>query len=418
MNQAIQSGNHPDAESLNAFVEQALTGTEREQVLAHMATCGRCRQVVYLAQEAAGVEGDLAARVVSDDGGRDRAPSLKPQRNWFGGWRLAWIPVAALAGFFGFAVLQHVRHTPLESQVAVNSLQEKGEESAPSSRITNSKAVDKTEAGSKRTKSSAQEQGLARAKSAPERSDSNTPMAKFDAVEQAKKPAERSADSVTRSSQNEGDKARDSADVSNSVGAVYLSHQEAQEEALKKTENLDMDEQRRQKENKQLQTAQVSVVGGTGKPPSAPPVGQAGSASFGAAASPAANAPVANGQPTLSASNYKAATAGRVMADLKAKRTLLPNGTAALSVTTAKGRTIALDPSGTMYMTEDAGKSWVSITSQWTGRAVLVRTRETPAQADAVTPNNNAVFELVNDNIQTWVSSDGKIWVPQTVPTK
>src|SRR6185369_12677147 len=102
----------------------------------------------------------------------------------------------------------------------------------------------------------------------------------------------------------------------------------------------------------------------------------------------------------------------------KAKRTLLPNGTAALSVTTAKGRTIALDPSGTMYMTEDAGKSWVSITSQWTGRAVLVRTRETLAQADAVTPNNNAVFELVNDNIQTWVSSDGKIWVPQTVPTK
>jgi hypothetical protein len=71
-----------------------------------------------------------------------------------------------------------------------------------------------------------------------------------------------------------------------------------------------------------------------------------------------------------------------------------------------------------MYMTEDAGKSWVSITSQWTGRAVLVLTRETPSQADAVTPNNNAVFELVNDNIQTWVSSDGKIWVPQTVPTK
>jgi len=187
---------------------------------------------------------------------------------------------------------------------------------------------------------------------------------------------------------------------------------------LKDLKNLDKDEQRRQKENKQLQTAQVSVVGGTGKPPSAPPVSQAGNASFGAAASPAANAPVANGQPTLSASNYKAATAGRVMADLKAKRTLLPNGTAALSVTTAKGRTIALDPSGTMYMTEDAGKSWVSITSQWTGRAVLVRTRETPAQADAVTPNNNAVFELVNDNIQTWVSSDGKIWVPQTVPTK
>jgi hypothetical protein len=331
---------------------------------------------------------------------------------------LAWIPVAALAGFVGFAVLQHARHTPVESQVAINSPQEKAQQGAPSSRATNSNAVDRTEAGSKKAQSSAPEFGLARAKSAPERSDSNAPIAKFDAVERAKKPAERSADSVTRSSQNEGDKARDPADVSNSVGAVYLSHQEAQEEALKKTGTLDKDEQRREKENKQLQTAQVSVVGGTGMPPSAPPVGQAGSGSFGAAARPAANAPVANGQPALSASNYKGATAGKVMADLKAKRTLLPNGTAALSVTTAKGRMVALDPSGTMYMTEDAGKSWVVITSQWTGRAVLVRTRETPVQANAITPNNNAMFELVNDNLQTWMSSDGKIWVPQVVPLK
>ena len=418
MNQVIQSGNHPDAESLNAFVEQALTGTEREQVLAHMATCGRCRQVVYLAQETARIEGQVVTPVALGERGREKAQTYKQRRNWFEGWRLAWIPVAALAGFVGFAVLQHVRHTPLESQVAVNSPQEKVEESAPSSRITNSNVVNETEAGSKKAKSSAPEFGPARAKSAPERPDSNAPAAKFDAVEPAKKLAERSGDTVTPSSQNEGDKARDSADVSNSVGAVYLSHQEAQEEALKKTGNLDKDEQRRQKENKQLQTAQVSVVGGTGKPPSAPPVGQAGSASFGAAASPAANAPVANGQPTLSASNYKGATAGRVMADLKAKRTLLPNGTDALSVTTAKGRMVALDPSGTMYMTEDAGKSWVLITSQWTERAVLVRTRETPAQANAVTPNNNAVFELVNDNLQAWVSSDGKIWVPQVVPPK
>ena len=44
---------HPDADSLNAFVEQALAGSEREQVQAHLAACSRCRQVIYLAQEAA-----------------------------------------------------------------------------------------------------------------------------------------------------------------------------------------------------------------------------------------------------------------------------------------------------------------------------------------------------------------------------
>ena len=38
---------HPDAESLNAFAEQALGEQEREQIVAHLAECGRCREVVF-----------------------------------------------------------------------------------------------------------------------------------------------------------------------------------------------------------------------------------------------------------------------------------------------------------------------------------------------------------------------------------
>jgi hypothetical protein len=418
MNQAIQSGNHPDAESLNAFVEQALTATEREQVLTHMATCSRCRQVVYLAQEAAGVERHVAAPVASGDRSSIERSSPKRTRSWFGGWRLAWIPVAAMAGFVGFAVLQHVRHTPAESQVAVNSPQQKLQEGSSPGRVTNSNAVDKTETVSKKAKSSEAEHGLAAGKSMPERADSDISETKLDAVEQANKPAAKlSADAVRPSLQNERDKARDSAEVSNSVSAVYLPHEEVRQEALKKPGAPDKAEQRLQTESKQLQTAQVSVSGGTEKPPSAPSASQTGSASF-EAASPAANASAATRQSASSESNYKGAISGNAMADLKAKRTLLPNGTAALSTATAKGRTVALDASGAMYMTENAGKKWILITPQWAGRAVMVRTRETSPQSDALTVNNNAVFELINDGLQTWVSSDGRVWVPQSIPPK
>lgn len=40
---------HPDADLLAAFAEQALTGRERENVLAHLAICTTCRETVALA---------------------------------------------------------------------------------------------------------------------------------------------------------------------------------------------------------------------------------------------------------------------------------------------------------------------------------------------------------------------------------
>jgi hypothetical protein len=47
---------HPDANLLAAFAERALSGAERVSVLGHLADCARCRQIVFLAQEAAGEE--------------------------------------------------------------------------------------------------------------------------------------------------------------------------------------------------------------------------------------------------------------------------------------------------------------------------------------------------------------------------
>jgi hypothetical protein len=51
MSEYPQSGLHPDADSLNAFIEGVQPEHERLECLAHLAECPLCREVVYLAQE-------------------------------------------------------------------------------------------------------------------------------------------------------------------------------------------------------------------------------------------------------------------------------------------------------------------------------------------------------------------------------
>jgi Photosynthesis system II assembly factor YCF48 len=46
-------GTHPDPDTLTAFTEQLLPVAERQQVLAHLAACGECREVLALSQPGA-----------------------------------------------------------------------------------------------------------------------------------------------------------------------------------------------------------------------------------------------------------------------------------------------------------------------------------------------------------------------------
>ena len=94
---------HPDAESLTAFAEQLLPAAERDEILAHMATCSRCREVVFLAQKATG-EDDLATVPVFADGADASG------RRWFANWRWTWVPIAALVGIVSVAVALHFRN--------------------------------------------------------------------------------------------------------------------------------------------------------------------------------------------------------------------------------------------------------------------------------------------------------------------
>src|ERR1700694_2706390 len=79
---AVPERAHPDADLLSAFAEQALSATERDGVLQHLAVCGDCRDVVVLALPAADVAPPQTAPQTADEDGvrttvsRAGAPAL------------------------------------------------------------------------------------------------------------------------------------------------------------------------------------------------------------------------------------------------------------------------------------------------------------------------------------------------------
>jgi hypothetical protein len=88
MSEHFQPGQHPDADMLSAFAEDALPAHEREETLLHLAECADCRSIVFLAQDA----------VVEDAPAPEPVPQLVPARKrWFFGWRLASTAAGVLA---------------------------------------------------------------------------------------------------------------------------------------------------------------------------------------------------------------------------------------------------------------------------------------------------------------------------------
>ena len=83
MSDLLQAGQHPDADQLSAFVEDALPAHQRRQTMAHLADCASCRQVIGLSLP------PLEQPEVV------RRPW--PSRPWLPRWRLAWAGVPALA---------------------------------------------------------------------------------------------------------------------------------------------------------------------------------------------------------------------------------------------------------------------------------------------------------------------------------
>jgi hypothetical protein len=402
MKTTIQSGMHPDAEILNAFAEQLLPAPEREQILAHMATCSRCREVLFLVQRAAAEEQPEAAPVV--------ARVKEARRSWFAGWRLAWVPVAALAGFVGFAVLQHYRHAAPETQMAGN--------------VSQSRAEQKPEA--------AQAPAVAEKQVQPVRERQTEARSKTPAREAAKpqKDAGRSLDDVKQISQRdeklgatgtlaktEGAAAGGSIHGASTSRANGVSIGGPMANQLQQQNANQFQEQNAAPQQNALQLTRNNELASANRPMAKAAPGAASEAvTVQAEPKPVAAPPPAIQQLSLSTMATQSVAVDKLAK--KAKPVLLPSGLTALSSASVAKRTIAIDPTGALFLSEDNGKHWQAIQTQWSGRAVLVRAQQSANQPAVLAGARPAPFELVTDKLQTWVSEDGKSWTAETVGPK
>jgi len=351
---------HPDAEQLAAFAEQALGPQEHAQILEHVATCNRCRQVVFLASDAAAEES-----IVTDA----EASAAAPRFHWFSGWRLAYLPTAALALVaLTVAFLHFHRGAPAD----LARLQTPPASDAP---VPAPKSPQTAQTTNQTTP-----QATVRHATTPPPAAMKIPPAQVPAqVADAFAPA-----AVSPAP------AEIAAETSPAPGIAML-----------------------------------RSPANTGQTPPPPPV-QLANKVAGSAYDTANTAP--RGQVLKAASqrarafSLESAAQSSTPADrafsvmLPSTGRTLPGGEAPVSLAQSAARTLALDRKGALYLSLDHGATWKPVVAQWIGRAVAVRFHaaaaahsQQAAQPDHAAPARD-FFEISNDAGQSWYSSDGVLW--------
>src|ERR1700760_4869769 len=119
LRQRLQAGEsarlqHPDADTLTAYVEQLLPAAERKLVLQHISLCGDCREIVFLATpEDALVAGPEAAETVVPAA---VASSFPARRHWFQSPRFGLAAsLAAMAVAFTLVIELPHKNQPLST---------------------------------------------------------------------------------------------------------------------------------------------------------------------------------------------------------------------------------------------------------------------------------------------------------------
>jgi hypothetical protein len=78
---------------------------------------------------------------------------------------------------------------------------------------------------------------------------------------------------------------------------------------------------------------------------------------------------------------------------------------ATITVTSGKVM-LAVDATGALFLSRNAGKGWKAVKPAWPGKVVHLISLGEPSQAPA------AVFQLTTDSDSTWLSRDGNHWYP------
>ncbi|MGA3262700.1 MAG: zf-HC2 domain-containing protein [Terracidiphilus sp.] len=400
MNPTSQLDLHPGAESLNAFAEHALPERERGQILAHLAVCSRCRQVIFLAQEAAsGLETGAAAAVPD-------ARSTVPAGSWLRGWRRAWVPAAALAAMVALAVLVHYRHAEQGPELARATPQ-----NAPQNvgSISQASSTERVSAGNTPAPASpaAAKHFASKAQSAPLRANSEALPAEV--VPYSAPSMEASANALS-GVEREGSALPAGASGQGIATAQYMPEQAAAARQPQHVVNL-------YSSNGTASGTAQTKIDSMAERAQTSRTAEARYSGSGGASMPRYKKDVS---PHISYDVSAPMYVGQIMAATEAKAAPLPSGLTAISTVTAKNQTLAIDQAGALFLSEDSGSHWEAVARQWAGRAMEVRLQQhetgntaaaAPAGGATVAPPLPAtVFEIVNDQNLVWASMDGKTW--------
>ena len=419
---------HPDSESLSAFAEHQLPEHERQPILAHLATCAQCRQILFLTQDAAEQEQPATASPIL----------LLQPRKPLANWRYACVALAACAALATLSIVLYPHHpaaTPEQAKAAapqqipakhVAAPRAEGKEPLSQPLAPNrqsSPALKIVPQFEMSLKSGTLAQPAAPATAAKPAAQQPEPQKQADAAPSTTlnitlKPAQASETVEVQAAE---------AHLAQSANAtVTVATDNAQLQPATPPLSVTMNTQALEPTSQiKLKSRNVQSLGSAPKSAAA-----SGGAGKGSVLSEANVGPVASAAADSKSLAAFAKSAPRPLtispedetAAHNALGKILPAGLPAAATAAASHHLLAIDSAGSLFLSEDAGAVWEPVSTQWTGRAVVLLAPQTaPDQAggsaivgnattDQPSPSPAALFEIVNDRGVHWTSPDGRVW--------
>jgi Putative zinc-finger len=447
MTASTQYGAHPEVEQLSAFAERTLPEQERNQVLGHLAVCSRCRQIIALAghaEEEAESHALVAAAAVAPVAVARRSPNP-----WWKNWRLVWIPAGVVAACTATSLSIYLHRTE-QGGITV----EIARQANPSAGLPGGSPAAEQENAIQPSLSQIETPPPAPAPLPPPKAQPHLPPSEASAAPPELKAASAGAAASPLSFSSEQQSAPLPPPALSTNETVSVAADRSGPETVSAQQFI------------AIQPPAASTHAGlraTPPPPAAAPVSpqlqderekkfadfdrqvesaessdhlsaaraNPQDASVGAAVAGAAKSTAAYTQPAASQLGSIAAF-GAVHglssnAGLAGMAIHLPSGLALASIASSGHLVLAVDKSGALFLTQDSGASWRQVAPQWSGRAVLVRTRslltpraltapaaesdKEPSIESPAPPAQSIVFEVVNEKNQVWQSIDGLVWI-------
>jgi hypothetical protein len=372
-----QFESHPDAEQLAAFAERALVGHEQSAVLAHLAACSHCRQIVFLASEAASQE--AAEAIACDQQAKPAAPvKLARQAAWWpSGWRMAYMPTGALAMILLTLVLVRQHHNNLANQAQLQQPPTPAPKASlqlsPVPEVAKAATLERKPAPAAATPS-AQPEAMPLQQPAPPALPTVMANKSVAISTEFAMPTEEASVPATAIAPAAPAPAQSTADATSLHALEYTARHNA-------ADAVQM-ERSPSPESYHVTKAATSHA-----------------------------RMYAHNGPTSSGATHSA----QVISPTSESALKLPGGMTPASIVRGADRMLALDLPGTLYLSTDHGATWKQVNTQWSGHAVAVMLHNNAASTRGILPQKEAnlasdLFELSNDQGQLWKSTDGLTW--------